>query len=164
VTPSRQQALVDQEGEQDQDVAFLQTDAPLTGQASMAYLDTHDIPVIGSKGLSNWFNENPNYCLATSSGDATLDALFAGMVEVGKQKGFTRYGTINCIEATRCSTLYDLDPMFAGKVRRPGRLPGPTLTRPTGLYVGLPGCQAVACANPVHRPGREQCPAGGPVM
>jgi branched-chain amino acid transport system substrate-binding protein len=111
--PSRQQALVQQEVEQDHVVAFLQMDAVLTGQASVPYLVAHQIPVIGNEGGSNWFNENPNYFPATASCDPDLEALFAGMVEVGKEKGFARYGTINCIEVPLCSSVYNLDPMFA---------------------------------------------------
>jgi branched-chain amino acid transport system substrate-binding protein len=113
--PTRQQALVQQEVEQDHVVAFLQMDSALTGQASVAYLAAHDIPVIGSEGASNWFNENPDYFPATASGDAMIEAGFAGMVEVGKQKGFTKYGTINCIEVPLCSSLYNFDPGLANK-------------------------------------------------
>jgi branched-chain amino acid transport system substrate-binding protein len=113
--PARHQALVRQLVEQTKVVAFVHMDAPLTGQASVAYLREKQIPVIGHEGGSPWFYDNPTYFAATSSGDVSLEGVYAVVADAAKQAGKTKIATISCVEAAICSRFNDVVPAFAPK-------------------------------------------------
>jgi branched-chain amino acid transport system substrate-binding protein len=87
--------------------------AVLTGQASVAYLSSRNIPVISSEGASNWFYEHPNYFPLFASGDPTLKSVFDVAVNSAKANGKSKIGTFNCIEAAMCSAVYDKAPGYA---------------------------------------------------
>lgn len=113
--PARHQALVRQLVEQTKVVAFVQMDAPLTGQASVAYLTGKQIPVVGHEGGSPWFYDNPTYFAATSSGDVSLEAVYAVVADTANRTSKTRVATISCVEAAICSRFNDVVPAFATK-------------------------------------------------
>ena len=113
--PARHQALVRQLVEQTKVVAFVQMDAPLTGQASVAYLSGKQIPVVGHEGGSPWFYDNPTYFAATSSGDVSLEGVYAVVADAAKQANKTKIATVSCVEAAICSRFNDVVPAFAPK-------------------------------------------------
>ena len=113
--PARHQALVRQLVEQTKVVVFVQMNAPLTGQASVAYLSGKQIPVVGHEGGSPWFYDNPTYFAATSSGDVSLEGVYAVVVDAAKQANKTKIATISCVEAAICSRFNDVVPAFVPK-------------------------------------------------
>jgi branched-chain amino acid transport system substrate-binding protein len=104
--PSRNQSLTQQLVEQDHVMAFVQMDAPIAGQAGVSYLTQKRVPVMGSETGSPWFYQSPMYFPQSSSGQLSLSSAIAGAATLGKAKGMTRMGSISCIEAPICSTMY----------------------------------------------------------
>jgi branched-chain amino acid transport system substrate-binding protein len=113
--PSTDQAEVQSLVEQHHVIAFVDFDAPLAGNASVAYLTQHRIPVIGSEGGSPWFYNSPMYFPQQTSGSYILEGIVAGVAAYGKSLGLTKYGQVTCIEAAQCSGLYNQAPAYAQK-------------------------------------------------
>jgi branched-chain amino acid transport system substrate-binding protein len=111
--PSRHQALVQQLVEQDHIIAFVMMAAPIAGQASVNYIDAHRIPVIGTEGASQWFNENPMYFPQDTAANKQIEVMFATAAR--SVPGKTRVAAISCVEAPICSGSYGVAPAYAAK-------------------------------------------------
>jgi branched-chain amino acid transport system substrate-binding protein len=109
VNQSDSQRLV----EQNHVLAIVGAVAPLAGNASVAYLTQHQIPVIGSEGGSNWFYQSPVYFPQITTGDPALAGFVAAGAAVGKPQGKTQLASITCIEVALCSDLYKQAPALA---------------------------------------------------
>jgi branched-chain amino acid transport system substrate-binding protein len=97
--PSRNKAAVQELVEQRGVMAFLHNTAPLSGQASVAYLQQKQIPVIGSEGGSGWMNTNSMYFPQMSS-HTYLGYSFAGAVaEQLLAQGKKNVALIRCVES-----------------------------------------------------------------
>src|SRR5258705_68015 len=104
--PSRHQALVKQLVEERGVIAFVGQNAPLSGGASVAYLNQKRVPVLGSEGGSSWFYGNPMFFPQfTHTPTLVTSTIGAGAAVVtGKRK----LGVISCVELHGCPDFYDL--------------------------------------------------------
>jgi branched-chain amino acid transport system substrate-binding protein len=104
--PSRHQALVKQLVEERGVIAFVGQNAPLSGGASVAYLNQKRVPVLGSEGGSSWFYGNamffPQFTHTPTLVTSTIGA--GAAVFTGKRK----LGVISCVEVQGCRDFYDL--------------------------------------------------------
>jgi branched-chain amino acid transport system substrate-binding protein len=114
--PSVDQSEVQTLVEQDHVIALVQESAPLAGAASVDYLQSHHVPVIGSEGGSNWFNTSPDFFPQASSGLAVFKAFVAADAVYGIPLHKTKWASVSCIEAALCSKLYSLAPALAKSV------------------------------------------------
>jgi branched-chain amino acid transport system substrate-binding protein len=113
--PSTDLSEVQQEVSQDHVIAMLQMNAPLSGQASVSYLQQQGIPVIGNEGASPWFYTSPTYFPQSATGPETLVALVAGTGVFAKAHNEPNLATISCIESAVCSGLYSVAPTLASQ-------------------------------------------------
>jgi branched-chain amino acid transport system substrate-binding protein len=113
--PSVHQSQVQELVEQRNVVALVGVDAPLTGNASVRYLESKGVPVIGNEGGSEWSYNSPVYFPQMITGNTALGALVAAVAKVGKPKGFTKLGILTCLEAALCSSLYGDGPGLSQK-------------------------------------------------
>jgi ABC-type branched-subunit amino acid transport system substrate-binding protein len=104
--PATNQSLVQSFTEQKGVVAFVYMDAPFAGAASIKYLTEHQIPVFGSEGGEEWFNENPNYFPQMSSSSQYVEGAFAMAGATQVPLGRTKLASLTCIEAPICSAAY----------------------------------------------------------
>jgi branched-chain amino acid transport system substrate-binding protein len=102
--PSLNAQLTEQLVEQDHVVAFVQNDAPLAANGGESFLIAHDIPVIGSEGATEYYNEHPNFFPQAASGDDLVEATFAGLAAYLSPQQKLHVGVLSCIEASNCST------------------------------------------------------------
>jgi branched-chain amino acid transport system substrate-binding protein len=113
--PSKHQSLVQQLVEQNHVIAFVQMDAPLTGQASVNYLTQRAIPVIGSETGGDWFYSSPTYFPQAGSGDQVEEAVFGVAAQAAALHSAHQLGVISCVEANICSSGYALAPRYAAE-------------------------------------------------
>jgi branched-chain amino acid transport system substrate-binding protein len=111
--PARNQALTAQLVEQDHVVAIVHEDAPIAGQASVAYVNAHHVPIIGNETGSPWFYTSPYYFPQSSTGAQTLEGVVLGAGKYFVPKGETRLAAFACVEASICSTLTQIAPSTA---------------------------------------------------
>jgi ABC-type branched-subunit amino acid transport system substrate-binding protein len=106
--PATHQSLVQSFVEQKGVVAFVFLNAPFAGAASVKYLTEHRIPVFGSEGGSEWFNQNPTYFPQMSTGAQGVEAAFAMAGDTQVPQGRTKLASLTCIEAPVCSSAYGI--------------------------------------------------------
>jgi branched-chain amino acid transport system substrate-binding protein len=111
--PSTAQSEVQELVEQNHIVAMVYMDAPIAGNASVSYLSSHGIPVIGSEGGSDWFYTKPNYFPQITTGVTALGALIGAIAKIGAKSGKHTLGVLSCLEAALCSSLYGVAPGLA---------------------------------------------------
>jgi ABC-type branched-subunit amino acid transport system substrate-binding protein len=104
--PSTHQSLVQRFVQQDGVVAFVFMNAPFAGEAGVKYLRAKGIPVFGSEGGSEWFNQNPNYFPQMSTGRQIVEGPFAMAGQLDVPKGLTKLASLTCVEAPICSAAY----------------------------------------------------------
>ena len=112
--PSRHQALVQRMVESDRVIAFVGMGAPLTGDASVSYLERRRIPAIGTEPSDRAYR-SPMQFAQMASADLFFEAAFAATGTVAKKEGVKRLATISCIEARLCSGVYDIAGGLSGK-------------------------------------------------
>ncbi len=113
--PSVHQSQVQELVEQRNVIALVATTAVLTGNASVRYLESKGVPVIGNEGGSEWTYESPVYFPQIITGNTALGALVAAIAKVGKPQGKTKFGVLTCLEAALCSSLYGTAPALSQK-------------------------------------------------
>jgi branched-chain amino acid transport system substrate-binding protein len=101
--PSRNASLTEQLVEQDHVVGFLYNDAPLAAQGSEQYLISHHIPVVGSEGGEDFYNNYPNFFPQGPSGRFAIYAIFAGLPSQITRDQREHVGLVVCLEAAECS-------------------------------------------------------------
>jgi branched-chain amino acid transport system substrate-binding protein len=101
--PSRNAALTEQLVEQNDVVGFIYNDAPLAAQGSEQYLISHHIPVVGSEGGEDFYNDYPNFFPQGPSGKFAIYAIFAGLPSVITKNQRDHVGLVVCLEAAECS-------------------------------------------------------------
>jgi ABC-type branched-subunit amino acid transport system substrate-binding protein len=104
--PSRHQALVKQLVEEKGVIAFVGQNGPVTGGASVTYINQKRVPVIGSEGGSSWFYGNPMFFPQfTHTPTLVTSTIGAGAsVFSGKRK----LGVISCVEVQGCRDYNEL--------------------------------------------------------
>jgi branched-chain amino acid transport system substrate-binding protein len=109
--PARQRALVQQQVEQRGVVAFVYNAAPLSGQASVDYLNKVRVPVIGSEGGSDWFNQSPMFFPQNSSGKQLVLTPVASATVSMLPKGIKKLGLMYCSDGIQvCEDARQLVP------------------------------------------------------
>jgi branched-chain amino acid transport system substrate-binding protein len=93
--PARHRALLQQLVEEQHVVAFVYNAAPLTGQASVDYLNKVKIPVIGTEDTGEWSYQSPFYFPQASSGLAVTAAAF------GFPGTETKVGGLHCSDGVQ---------------------------------------------------------------
>jgi branched-chain amino acid transport system substrate-binding protein len=111
--PSVNQSDTQRLVEQNHVIALVGAVAPLAGNASVAYITQHQIPVIGSEGGSPWFYQSPMYFPQITTNDPALGGFVSAGAAIGKPQGKTKLATITCIEVPSCSDLYGIAPSLA---------------------------------------------------
>jgi branched-chain amino acid transport system substrate-binding protein len=114
--PARHQALVQQLVESDHVIAFVYNDAPLTGQASVQYLTSKRIPVIGSELAGQWFYQSPMFFPQADSGLVLTDVSLRGVAQVTVPEGKTKVALMTCIEAQYCTDAAKVWPGLASQI------------------------------------------------
>lgn len=104
--PSVHQSQVQELVEQRNVIALVGVDAPLTGNASVPYLTSKKVPVIGNEGGSDWTYDSPVYFPQLTTGNTALNALVGAVAQVGKPQGKSKLGVLTCLEAALCSALF----------------------------------------------------------
>jgi branched-chain amino acid transport system substrate-binding protein len=113
--PSRNQALTAQLVETNKAIAMVFEAAPLAGNASVNYLNQHQVPAIGSEFASAWFYTSPMHFPQGTSGVDDFGATWAAMAKVELPKGHSKLATISCVEASLCSQAYTLAPTLSAR-------------------------------------------------
>jgi branched-chain amino acid transport system substrate-binding protein len=100
-------------------------DGVLTNQASVGYLTSKGIPVVGTEGSGELVYQNPTYFPQASSGLYLLEQPIYAARDYLKPQGITKVGMISCIEAAQCGTARSnfkawatqagFDPVFSGQ-------------------------------------------------
>jgi branched-chain amino acid transport system substrate-binding protein len=100
--PSRNQALMQQMVEQNHVVAFVWNTAPLSGQASVAYVQGKRIPVIGSEAADSWFNANSMYFPQQSTAAFGARAFAAATAKEAIARKLSKVALMYCLESQGC--------------------------------------------------------------
>jgi branched-chain amino acid transport system substrate-binding protein len=114
--PAQHRALVQQFVEQDHVLAFVYNDAPLTGQASVDYLNRKHIPVVGSELAGQWFYQSPYFFPEAASGLVLTDVSVRGVANVVVPQGKTKVAFLTCVEAQYCTDAARVWPGIAPQV------------------------------------------------
>jgi branched-chain amino acid transport system substrate-binding protein len=113
--PSTAQSEVKKFVEQDHVVAFVYMTGALTGQSTQAYIAKHQIPVIGSEGGENEFYTSAYYFPQASSGDQFIALGIYAAADNARAHQMSAIGTLSCVEAAVCTTLYKNAPALAAQ-------------------------------------------------
>ena len=114
--PAQHRALVQQFVEQNHVLAFVYNDAPLTGQASVDYLNRKHIPVVGSELAGQWFYQSPMFFPQAASGLVLTDVSIRGVANVVVPQGKTKVAFLTCVEAQYCTDAARVWPGLAPQV------------------------------------------------
>jgi ABC-type branched-subunit amino acid transport system substrate-binding protein len=101
-TPSKNQSLMQQMVEQNKVQAFVWNTAPLSGQASVAYVQGKKIPVIGSEAADAWFNENSMYFPQQSTASFGAKAFAFATAGHAKAQNANKVSLTYCLESAAC--------------------------------------------------------------
>jgi ABC-type branched-subunit amino acid transport system substrate-binding protein len=113
--PAKTQSLAREFVEQKGVVAFVHMSSSFTGQTIVDYLTQRRIPVFGSEGGSDWFNEHETYFPQMTTGSDYVESSFALPGALQAPNGKTKLAALTCFEAPACSSAYGLAPKFAEK-------------------------------------------------
>jgi branched-chain amino acid transport system substrate-binding protein len=102
--PNRHASLVQEQVERDKVIAFVYQAAPLSGFASLNYINQKAVPVIGNEGGSPWFYESKYFFPNGASGFDGFSSWFAVPTQ-SYNAAKKKYAVISCIEAQACSGI-----------------------------------------------------------
>lgn len=100
--PARHKAQAQEAIEKEHAIAFVAEAAPLSGNGSMAYVESKQIPVIGTETGSPWVYQSAMYFPQAPSGDALVLSVLFGLAQRLVPLGKTKLGTVSCAEAQSC--------------------------------------------------------------
>lgn len=103
--PSRHQALVRQQVEQNRVQAFLLMGAMLTGPSSVEYLTSKRIPVVGGDTSGDWYYQSPMLFPQSAFGTPQWEAASYAAGDVGRLVGKKKLGLMYCAEVNACTTI-----------------------------------------------------------
>jgi branched-chain amino acid transport system substrate-binding protein len=167
--PARHRALVQELVENKGVVAFVYNAAPLSGQASVDYVTSKRVPIIGSEIASEWFYASPMFFPQATSGKMVHAADLAADARALLPDGKKRLGLIFCSDGVQiCKDAAEVIPGYARKVgfdfvyQGSGSLAQPDFTaeclaaRNAGVQVLVP----IMDANSAQRIGRSCASVG----
>jgi branched-chain amino acid transport system substrate-binding protein len=114
--PARHQQIVQQFVEQRGVRAFVYNGESLTGTVSVRYLNDKRVPLIGSEGSNQYFNESPMHFPVVSHGHTMMKAWLAGAAQLLVPEGKAKFGFIACQEAQFCNDAVSVWPGLAREV------------------------------------------------
>jgi branched-chain amino acid transport system substrate-binding protein len=122
--PARNRALTQQMIERNHVVAFVHNMAPLSGQASVTYVEEKRIPVVGSEGGSSWVNENSMYFPQMSSDRFAAYSFAGAAATAARAEGKKKVALFYCAEVQGCATVTKADAYreFGMEVVHQGRI------------------------------------------
>ena len=103
--PARHRAQVRQAVEHDRVVAFLANAEGIAGRASVDYINSKQVPVIGMSGAEDWAYTSPMYFPQRTVGVPLVHSAVASLAQQVIPKGKTRLATMVCVEASICDTF-----------------------------------------------------------
>ena len=101
--PARHRSLVQQLVEQQGVIAFVQNAEALTGAGSVSFHQSRRIPVIGSEGSNEYWNQNSMYFPQMSHGLNFGLATLAGQATWATGHGYKKIAQLTCTEAASCT-------------------------------------------------------------
>lgn len=114
--PARHRQLVQQMVERDKVVAFVFNFAPLSGQASIDYLNQKRVPVIGDSGAAQWYYESPMFFPQFTTGQPYVRAMIRAAAAETIPQGKKKLAILNCQEAQFCVDADKMWPEEASKL------------------------------------------------
>jgi branched-chain amino acid transport system substrate-binding protein len=114
--PARHQQIVQQFVEQRGVKAFVYNGETLTGQSSVRYLNEKRVPLIGSEGSEQYFNESAMHFSVFSQGHVLMKSWLTGAAQLMVPQKKTKFGFIACQEAQFCNDAVTVWPSLARSV------------------------------------------------
>jgi branched-chain amino acid transport system substrate-binding protein len=114
--PARNRAEVQEAVERQHAIAFFMEAAPLSAKASIDYITSKGIPVVGTDLADAWDYESPMYFPQASADRPSIYAAVAGAAQQLVPAGKTKLGLVYCAEAEQCSRIEKGWAEFAPKV------------------------------------------------
>jgi branched-chain amino acid transport system substrate-binding protein len=115
--PARHQALVQELVESKGVIAFVYNPAPLTGYASVKYLEKKRVPVIGTESTGRWTYESAMFFPQATSGELAYAAEIAAAAVFAIPQGKKKLGLIACSEGVSiCEDAKKIAPVWATRL------------------------------------------------
>jgi branched-chain amino acid transport system substrate-binding protein len=169
--PARHRALLQEAVDKHGAVAFVYNAAPLSGQASVDYVTSKKIPVIGSEAAGEWFYQSPYFFPQSTSGKLLVATGLGAAVQTAGPGGPKKVGFLYCSDGIAIcdqarqygpgfARQFGLDPVYSGS----GSLAQPDFTanclaaRDAGaelLSVAMDGNSAQRIARSCHNVGYQ---------
>lgn len=100
--PARHQAVVKDMVERIKVLAFINNPEVFTGAASVKYLESKRIPVIGMSGGETWAYQSPMYFPQVPAGPRLTLSIFSSIAQQSRVLGKSKIAVITCVEAQLC--------------------------------------------------------------
>ncbi len=114
--PARHRALVQQFVEEKGVVAFVYNAAVFSGHASVDYLNSKRIPVVGGSGTEPWYVTSPMFFTQVVAGDVAIEATVASYARSAKAGGKSKMGLVTCSDGAQvCEDIQRKAPGYAAK-------------------------------------------------
>jgi branched-chain amino acid transport system substrate-binding protein len=112
--PARHRSLLQEAVEKHGAVAFVYNAAPLSGQASVDYVTSKKIPVIGSEAAGEWFYQSPYFFPQSTSGRLLVATGLGAAVQTSGTAGPKRVGFLYCSDGIAiCDQARQYGPDYA---------------------------------------------------
>jgi branched-chain amino acid transport system substrate-binding protein len=117
--PSRHRSLIQQMVEGEGAIAFVNNAAPLTGQASVDYVNAKKVPIVGG-GVDPWMYQSQYIFPQVTSGNAVIGTGMGTAAAFGGAKGQNKLGVIYCSDGIAvCDAVKNLAPGYAKQFAQP---------------------------------------------
>jgi len=114
--PARHRALVQEFVERRGVVAFVYNAAVFSGQASVEYLSSRKIPVVGGSGTEPWYTTSPLFFTQIIAGEVAIEATTASYARSAKAADMTKMGLVTCSDGVQvCEDTARSVPRYASK-------------------------------------------------
>jgi branched-chain amino acid transport system substrate-binding protein len=114
--PARHRALVQEFVERRGVVAFVYNAAVFSGQASVEYLNSRKIPVVGGSGTEPWYTTSPLFFTQIIAGEVAIEATTASYARSAKAANMTKMGLVTCSDGVQvCEDTARSVPKYAAK-------------------------------------------------
>ena len=114
--PARNRAQVREAVEREKALAFFMEAAPLSARASVEYITSKGIPVVGTNTADYWDYESPMYFPQSSADRPGAYASVAGAAQQLVPAGKTKLAQVYCAEAEQCARINKFWVEFAPKL------------------------------------------------
>ena len=101
--PARHRAQVQEAVEHQGVIGFFANAEAVTGAATVEYLESKRVPVVGMDLGEIWAHSSPMYFPQASAGDELIRTVPLSIAQQVLARGKKRFGTLICVEAEACS-------------------------------------------------------------